>query len=298
MLARVSLIDEGQMNIMELQKILETTQEFVGPKSILRVNLSESWPIVKAAFSPWTWILKIQIIMILIIGLSKIRDKVFGRYITFLVLQGLVLLIFTLVLSAGYQIPERISLNLLAALTLSMFAQMSVSTIIGLRKNLITTLSSLILIMIFIYLTLTRLSVETRAREGMYMTRQVYANQQINSFSKLAGQTVISFGSGLKTDWRFPYSKWKSFDPRDNTITLGWLNLSPISQEQFKLRNLNLANFPKGVIDSEIFWVDSPEEIDISRDYFQQFTEEDLIFVDQGKIGNGDYNFYGFSTKE
>jgi hypothetical protein len=298
MFARVSLIDEGQMNIKELQKILETTQEFVGPKSILRVNLSESWPIVKAAFSPWTWILKIQIIMILIIGLSKIRDKVFGRYITFLVLHGLVLLIFTFVLSTGYQIPERISLNLLAALTLSMFAQMSVFTIIGLRKNLITTLSSLILIMIFIYLTLTRLSVETRAREGMYMTRQVYANQQINSFSKLAGQTVISFGSGLKTDWRFPYSKWKSFDPRDNTITLGWLNLSPISQEQFKLRNLNLANFPKGVIDSEIFWVDSPEEIDISRDYFQQFTEEDLIFVDQGKIGNGDYNFYGFSTKE
>ena len=256
MFARVSLIDEGQMNIKELQKILETTQEFVGPKSILRVNLSESWPIVKAAFSPWTWILKIQIIMILIIGLSKIRDKVFGRYITFLVLQGLVLLIFTFVLSTGYQIPERISLNLLAALTLSMFAQMSVFTIIGLRKNMITTLSSLILIMIFIYLTLTRLSVETRAREGMYMTRQVYANQQINSFSKLAGQTVISFGSGLKTDWRFPYSKWKSFDPRDNTITLGWLNLSPISQEQFKLRNLNLANFPKGVIDSEIFWVD------------------------------------------
>ena len=262
------------------------------------MNLSESWPIVKAAFSPWTWILKIQIIMILIIGLSKIRDKVFGRYITFLVLQGLVLLIFTFVLSTGYQIPERISLNLLAALTLSMFAQMSVFTIIGLRKNLVTTLSSLILIMIFIYLTLTRLSVETKAREGMYLTRQVYANQQINSLSKLKNQTVISFGSGLKTDWRFPYSKWKSFDPRDKTITLGWLNLSPISQEQFKMRNLNLANFPKGVINNEIYWVDSPDEISISRDYFQQFTEENLVFADEGIIGNDEYQFYRFFTIE
>jgi hypothetical protein len=262
------------------------------------VNLSESWPVVKAAFSPWTWILKIQIIMILIIGLSKIRDKDFGRYVRFLGLQGLALLIFIFVLSAGYQIPERISLNLLAALTLSMFAQMSVFTIIELRKNLITTLSSLILIVIFIYLTLTRLSVETRAREGLYMTRQVYANQQINSLSKLERQTVISFGSGLKTDWRFPYSKWKSFDPRDKTITLGWLNLSPLSQEQFKMRNLNLANFPKGVIDNEIYWVDSPEEIGFSRDYFQQFTEEKLFFVDQGKIGNDEYNFYRFSTIE
>jgi hypothetical protein len=207
-------------------------------------------------------------------------------------------LIFIFVLSTGYQIPERISLNLLAALTLSLFAQMITHNKIKLRKNLILTLSSLILVIISIHLTLTRLSVETKAREGMYLTRQVYANQQINSLSKLKEQTVISFGSGLKTDWRFPYNKWKSFDPRDKTITLGWLNLSPVSQEQFKIRNLNLANFPKGIINSEIYWVDSPEEISISRDYFQQFTEEDLVFSDEGNIGNDEYHFYRFSTIE
>jgi hypothetical protein len=298
MFARFSLIDEGQMNIEKLQKILETTQEFVGPKSILQMNLAESIPIVKAAFSPWTWILKIQIVMILIIGLSKIKDKIFGQYIIFLIFQAVFLLIFILVLSTGYQIPERISLNLLAGLTLSMFAQMSVYNKIKLGKNLITTLSSLILVIISIYLFQTRLSVETKAREGMYLTRQVYANQQINSLSKLKDQTVISFGSGLKTDWRFPYNKWKSFDPRDKTITLGWLNLSPISQEQFKMRNSNLANFPKGVINNEIYWVDSPEEINISRDYFQQFTERKLDFSDEGKIGNDEYHFYRFSTIE
>ena len=298
MFARFSLLDESQMNIEKLQIILETTQEFVGPKSILRMNFSESIPIVKAAFSPWTWILKIQILMILIIGLSKIKDKIFGRYIMFLILQAVFLLIFIFVLSTGYQIPERISLNLLAALTLSMFSQMIVFNKIEFRKNLIITLSSLILVIIFIYLTLTRLSVETKAREGMYLTRQVYADQQINSLSKLKEQNVISFGSGLKTDWRFPYNKWKSFDPRDKTITLGWLNLSPISQDQFKIRNLNIGNFPRGVINSEIYWVDSPDEINISRDYFQQFTEEDLVFSDEGNVGNEEYRFYRFSTIE
>jgi hypothetical protein len=298
MFARFSLLDESQMNIEKLQIILETTQEFVGPKSILRMNFSESIPIVKAAFSPWTWILKIQILMILIIGLSKIKDKIFGRYIMFLILQAVFLLIFIFVLSTGYQIPERISLNLLAALTLSMFSQMIVFNKIEFRKNLIITLSSLILVIIFIYLTLTRLSVETKAREGMYLTRQVYADQQINSLSKLKEQNVISFGSGLKTDWRFPYNKWKTFDPRDKTITLGWLNLSPISQDQFKIRNLNIGNFPRGVINSEIYWVDSPDEINISRDYFQQFTEEDLVFSDEGNVGNEEYRFYRFSTIE
>jgi hypothetical protein len=298
MFTRFSLIDEGQMNIDKLQKILETTQEFVGPKSILQINFAESVPIIKAAFSPWTWILKIQMVMILIIGLSKIKDKIFGQYIIFLIFQAVFLLIFILVLSTGYQVPERISLNLLAGLTLSLFAQMSVYTKIKLGKNLITTLSSLILVIISIYLTQTRLSVETKAREGMYLTRQVYANQQINSLSKLKDQTVISFGSGLKTDWRFPYNKWKSFDPRDKAISLGWLNLSPLSKEQFKIRNLNLANFPKDVINNEIYWVDSPEEISISRDYFQQFTDENLVFTDEGKIGNGEYRFYRFLTIE
>ena len=74
--------------------------------------------------------------------------------------------------------------------------------------------------------------------------------------------------------------------------------MSPVSQEQFNIRNLNLANFPKGIINSEVYWVDSPEEISISRDYFQQFTEEDLVFSDEGSIGNDEYHFYRFSTIE
>ena len=61
---------------------------------------------------------------------------------------------------------------------------------------------------------------------------------------------------------------------------------------------MNLANFPKGIINNEIYWVDSPEEISISRDYFQQFTEENLVFTDEGKIGNDEYQFYRFSTIE
>ena len=71
-----------------------------------------------------------------------------------------------------------------------------------------------------------------------------------------------------------------------------------LSQKQFEMRNLTLANFPKGIIDSDIYWVDSPEEINFSRDYFQQFTEKDLIFTDEGKIGNDEYHFYRFSTIE
>ena len=298
MFVRFSLIDNRQMNKEKLQKILELNQEYVGPKTILQTNFSEIKPIIKEAFNPWTWILKIQIIMILIIGLSKLKDKIFKDYSKYLALQVLMVMIFIIVLSIGYQIPERISLNLLAALTLSLFAHTSINQKHGIRSNLTVSISSVFLLMLFIYLALTRISIETKAREGLYLTRQAYANQQIESLSKLDEQVVISNGSGLKTHWKFPYIKWKTFDPRDKTIILGWHNLSPLSSEQFKIRNLNLSNYPKDIINNEVYWVDSREEIDISRDYFQQFTDKDLDYSEKGKIGNDEYQFYRFLTIE
>ena len=298
MFVRFSLIDNRQMNKEKLQKILELSQEYVGPKTILQTNFSEIKPIIQEAFNPWTWILKIQIIMILIIGLSKLKDKIFKDYSKYLALQVLMVMVFIIVLSIGYQIPERISLNLLAALTLSLFAHTSINQKLGIRSNLTVSISSVFLLMLFIYLALTRISIETKAREGLYLTRQAYANQQIESLSKLDEQLLISNGSGLKTHWKFPYIKWKTFDPRDKTIILGWHNLSPLSSEQFKIRNLNLSNYPKDIINNEVYWVDSREEIDISRDYFQQFTDKDLDYSEKGKIGNDEYQFYRFLTIE
>jgi hypothetical protein len=298
MFVKFSLIDKSQMNTANLNRVLEINNEYVGPKSVLTVNFSELRPITIEAFNPWTWILKIQIIMIILIGVLKIKDKIFWKYIKFLTLQGIFLSILIVVLSVGYQIPERISLNLIAALTLSMIAQTINYQKLPIAKNRITNLSSIILLIIFVNLAISRISVETRAREGLYLTRQAFANQQSKSLSKLGNQVVISNGSGLKTHWRFPYTKWNSYDLRDKTIILGWHNLSPLSKDQFKIRNLDLGNFPSGVVNSEIYWVDSPEEISISRDYFQQFYEVDLVFSDEGNVGNDEYHFYRFSTIE
>ena len=298
MFVKFSLIDINQMNTEKLNKVLKINQEYVGPKSVLRVNLSELKPTIMEALNPWTWILKIQIIMILIIGLSKIKDKTFWKYINFLILQVIFLIILIVILSAGYQIPERISLNLLAAVTLSMFAQTHNNQKLFIAKSRVFNISLITLLIIFLNLAISRISIETKAREGMYLTRQAFANQQIDSLSKLGNQVVISNGSGLKTHWRFPYTKWSSYDLRDKTIILGWHNLSPLSEEQFRIRDLDLANFPNAVINNEIYWVDSPEEISISRDYFHQFTEKDLVLTDEGKIGNDEYHFYRFSTIE
>jgi hypothetical protein len=257
MFVRFSLIDREQMNNEKLQKILVINQENVNSMSIMRTNFSEIKSVIKEAFNPWTWILKIQFIMVLIIGMSKLKDKTFKDYIKLVALQVIVVLIFIVVLSIGYQIPERISLNLLAALTLSLFPHAVTNKKQKTENNLVVNITSVFLLILFIYLALTRISIETTAREGLYQTRQVYANQQVESLSQLDEQVVISNGSGLKTHWRFPYIKWKPFDPRDKTIILGWQNLSPLSSEQFKIRNLNLSNFPKDIINSNIYLIET-----------------------------------------
>jgi hypothetical protein len=298
MFKRVSLIDIQQMNQEKLQRILELSQKNVSSKTALLTDLSEIRRVIKEAFNPWTWILKIQLLMILVILLSKLKDKIFTDFIKFIVLQLVILLIFIIVLSAAYQIPERISLNLLAALTLSLFAHAKTNKKVEFEKNLILNVLSSLIILLFVYLALSRISIETRAREGLYLTRQAYASQQIGSLSKLDTQIVISNGSALKTDWRFPYFKWKTFDPRDRTIILGWHNLSPLSIEQFRVRGLILFNFQKDIINNNVYWVDTREEISFSRNYFQQFTEVNLEHIEEGKIGNDEYQFYRFSTIE
>ena len=67
---------------------------------------------------------------------------------------------------------------------------------------------------------------------------------------------------------------------------------------EFKIRDLNLSSFPKDLINSEVYWVDSRDEIGFSREYFQQFAEEGLDYSEEGKIGNDEYQFYRFFTIE
>ena len=298
MFMRFSLIDDDQMNVEKMNSILISTQEYVGPKSIIKSDIIENSKIVIESFNPWTWILKLILLLIAILVLSKIYEQKFKEFFIFLILQSVLIIIFLLVLGFGYQIPERISLNFLAAFSLSLFAQFTSRRLQSERFSLLMRSTNILMIIIFIQLTYSRLPVETNAREGLYLTRQAYAKQQVGALSNLADQVVISNGSGLKTHWQFPYSKWNTFDPRDKTIILGWQNLSPLSTQQFSKRDLDLNMFPTDIYKSNIYWVDSPEDIEKSLKYFEKFSNSTMKYYDVGSIGNDEYHFYRFLISE
>ena len=298
MFTRFSLLDNKQMNSEKMQMILTLTNKSIGPRSLFSTNPEAIFKLVKEAFNPWTWIIKYIALILLFAGLINYHQSNLKKYLlqNVSIFASSVFLI--VVLASGYQIPERISLNLLAAISLALFATTMQTNNI---KTKIPRILNIVLIIAMIFLardTFNRFTVELNAREGLYKTRQAYAIQQGNSLAEQGNSTIISNASGLKSHWRYPYSSWTTFDSRNKTIILGWQNLSPISQIQFNEQGLKIEDFPKKFIDSNILWVDSLESINKTTKFLNQYTKSKIQYVDMGPVGNDEYHYFQFVTSQ
>jgi hypothetical protein len=298
MFTRFSLLDNKQMNSEKMQMILTLTNKSIGPRSLFSTNPEAIFKLVKEAFNPWTWIIKYIALILLFAGLINYHQSNLKKYL----LQNVSLfgssVFLIVVLASGYQIPERISLNLLAAISLALFATTMQTNNI---KTRIPRILNIVLIIAMIFLTrdtFNRFTVELHAREGLYKTRQAYAIQQGNSLAEQGNSTIISNASGLKSHWRYPYSSWTTFDSRNKTIILGWQNLSPISQIQFNEQGLKIEDFPKKFIDSNILWVDSLDSINETTKFLNQYTKSIIQYVDMGPVGNDEYHYFQFVTSQ
>lgn len=298
MFTRFSLLDNNQMNSEKMKTILSLTKNSNGPRSILLTNPETIFKVVKEAFNPWTWIIKYIALILLFAALLNYFHSNLKRFLiqNFALFSSSIILI--VVLASGYQIPERISLNLLAAISLVLL-----TTTLQTRniKTRLPRIINIILIIAMIFLTrntYNRFTVELNAREGLYKTRQAYAIQQANSLTEQGNSKIISNASGLKSHWRYPYLSWTTFDSRNKTIILGWQNLSPLSEIQFNEQGLKIEDFPEKFIDSNILWVDSLDSINETTKFLNQYTTTKIQYIDMGPVGNDEYHYFQFVTSE
>jgi len=298
MFTRFSLLDNNQMNSEKMKTILSLTKNSNGPRSILLTNPETIFKVVKEAFNPWTWIIKYIALRLLFAALLNYFHSNLKRFLiqNFALFSSSIILI--VVLASGYQIPERISLNLLAAISLVLL-----TTTLQTRniKTRLPRIINIILIIAMIFLTrntYNRFTVELNAREGLYKTRQAYAIQQANSLTEQGNSKIISNASGLKSHWRYPYLSWTTFDSRNKTIILGWQNLSPLSEIQFNEQGLKIEDFPEKFIDSNILWVDSLDSINETTKFLNQYTTSKIQYIDMGPVGNDEYHYFQFVTSE
>ncbi len=292
---RMQLIDRSEMNKEKMKEIIEYTNDYMGIKSLLTINFPKNLNQIKISFQNWTWVLKLLLLALFMIIILKIQDqdfiKVFLIHLTFLFIPIAALL---LILSTGYQLPERITINLLAAVfPLTLLPILTGSRSINLKLPVIFIISTALTISSWQYLN--RFQIETKARISFYENRIIYAEQQQKFMTNLPKDIILVGSSSVfKSDWQFPYSKFKPFDQSQRIVYLGWHNLSPLWINFLKSKKIDGNNFPDSYFNESLIYVESPENFESVKLYLinsgYKFKVDEL-----GPFGPSDYYMYKFN---
>ena len=290
---RFILIDESKMNSQNLSKVLEITEENSAQKFVQNFSFNQLIENTKLAFAPWTWIvmlfgLSVLLTILNIFQKSKVLEYAFQVLFFFLGIPVLFLY-----LSSSYHLPERISVNLLGGLSL-ILVTLSAISFQNIKKPSVLISSLQILILLagsFMYLN--RFQIELDARQDLYKTWRSIGAQQQQLLSSLPENTkVIGTASSIKSDWQNPYSLFKSLDQRNLTFVLGWHNLSPVWQKGAQNIGLSPDNLFENLRSPNVLWATNKDDFQTIQEYFTIKLNEQITLEDLGPIGYDQYHFF------
>jgi hypothetical protein len=290
---RFILIDESKMNSQNLSKVLEITEENSAQKFVQNFSFNQLIENTKLAFAPWTWIvmlfgLSVLLTILNIFQKSKVLEYAFQVLFFFLGIPVLFLY-----LSSSYHLPERISVNLLGGLSL-ILVTLSAISFQNIKKPSVLISSLQILILLagsFMYLN--RFQIELDARQDLYKTWRSIGAQQQQSLSSLPENTkVIGTASSIKSDWQNPYSLFKSLDQRNLTFVLGWHNLSPVWQKGAQNIGLSTDDLFENLQSPNVLWATNKDDFQTIQEYFTIKLNKQITLEDLGPIGYDQYHLY------
>jgi hypothetical protein len=295
MFKRLVLVDPDFMNSTSMEKIIAQTNDYVGIKSVLKAEPNVSIKNAIESLKPWTWILQTLIFIIflnLYIRISNLSSLTKYAVEVSILTSSIFVLLYTL--ASGFHLPERITLNLLAAYALVLVCLSPDKFYVN--KKTFINLIVLLVSGVMVFKQFERFVIELNAREDFYKTRQAFALQQKQSFNQLDSEVVISSASSLKFDWIYPYNKYESFDDRNLTLILGWHNLSPAWNTAASNLGLDPKNIYSSLVDNEAVWVDSENNIEPVLKFLEINQNANLQFNVLGDVGNQEYRFYKFKS--
>jgi len=290
---RFILIDESKMNSQNLSKVLEITEENSAQKFVQNFSFNQLIENTKLAFAPWTWIvmlfgLSVLLTILNIFQKSKVLEYAFQVLFFFLGIPVLFLY-----LSSSYHLPERISVNLLGGLSL-ILVTLSAISFQNIKKPSVLISSLQILILLagsFMYLN--RFQIELDARQDLYKTWRSIGAQQQQLLSSLPENTkVIGTASSIKSDWQNPYSLFKSLDQRNLTFVLGWHNLSPVWQKGAQNIGLSTDDLFENLQSPNVLWATNKDDFQTIQEYFTIKLNKQITLEDLGPIGYDQYHLY------
>ena len=292
---RFILVDKNKMNENSMSKILEVTRENNLDKFFNFFNVSNFVGNTKLAFAAWTWIVMLFAFQFFVILINKITSQRRNEYLThsFLIFIGVPALF--LILNIYYQLPDRISVSIMAACSLFIIA-LGTDDILNRRKsNKIFIYSQLLILFIFSYLYIQRFQVEFWARSELYKNWISLASQQKQALSNLSKEfIVIGSASSIKSEWQNPYLKFSSLDNRNKTIVLGWHNLSPVWYTNINNYGLDGSNLFLNLLSTDVYWATNKDDILVMQNYLSEGLKSDVPVKDLGPIGYDQYHFFKF----
>ena len=290
---RFILIDESKMNSQNLSKVLEITEENSVRKFVQNFSYNQLIENTKLAFAPWTWIvmlfgLSVLLTILNIFQKSKVLEYTFHVLFFFL---GIPMLF--LYLSSSYHLPERISVNLLGGLSLILITLSAVNYQNIKKPSVIISSLQILILLVGSFMYLNRFQIELDARQDLYKKWRSIGTQQQQSLSSLPENTkVIGTASSIKSDWQNPYSLFKSLDQRNLTFVLGWHNLSPVWQKGAQNIGLSANNLFENLRIPNVLWVTNKDDFKTIQEYFTIKLNKQITLEDLGPIGYDQYHLY------
>ena len=286
------LADPLEMNAEKLGEIYKDNSPNAASALFSEFNLIEYFESIKNAFLNFTWIIYLLIFQIILSSLMLFKWKGTQKYLAFSVFFGTSISVIIYVLSNNYHIPERITFSMLGLSSLVLLAFSKSIKASAANFEFKSLIIILLLFSAFSYPYLTRFSAELNGRQNLYKDRNELANNQSLSLSSLEPDVVVISGaSSLRFDWINPYNKFKSIDPRDRTLILGWHNLSPVWNKKVKDLGLTKSNIHENLVDKNVYWASKTEsELDIQDYWRNKYGNTQVTKI--SKIGNSEYGLY------
>jgi hypothetical protein len=287
------LADPNVMNKDKLNEILERNSVITYREIINNFNVNNFFKAVKTTLLNFTWILYLIVFEIVLFSSIAFHQKYIQFNFVFTITFILIFFFMIYILSSNYHVPERITFSILglSSLVLLSFFMSQTNRSDSIKSNFFIPLIILSIISSLFYLH--RFKAEFNARQDMYKSRNELAQNQSKVLGLLDPKVVVISGaSSLRFDWVNPYQKFKSIDPRDRTLILGWYNLSPVWIQKVKSLSLDSNNIYINLFDENVFWASQTEsELDI-----QEFINKKFNAISTlnriSDTGTSDYGLY------
>jgi hypothetical protein len=281
------------MNSENLEKVLVITNENQILKFLQSVSVAKIIENTKLAFAAWTWLVML-FMLILATNLLRIysRPKVW-EFISQLALLAAGIPLLFLYLATSYQLPERISVNLLGGLVLILLTISTQYSYNSEKSKKILGISQILILFVGSILYIQRFQIELKARQDLYLTWRSIGDQQRDSLSAQPEEIkVIGTATSIRTDWQNPYSIFKSLDKRNSTFVLGWHNLSPVWTEGIDRMKFNADDLYENLIGNNVYWLTNKDDYKIIKEYLTIHFGQEISIQDLGPIGDDQYHFY------